>query len=59
MSESERSIQRVFIESRKIQPKAIKEELLSARLVALVKSANRAGLVVLDKLAYCRPPVED
>nr|UVX64361.1 MAG: hypothetical protein [Bacteriophage sp.] len=30
-----------------------------ARLVASVKSANRAGLVVLDKLAYCRPPVED
>ena len=32
--------------------------IISARLVALVKSANRAGLVVLDKSAYCRPPVE-
>jgi hypothetical protein len=28
MSESERGIQRAFIESRKIQPKAIKEEFL-------------------------------
>lgn len=28
MSESERGIQQAFIESRKIQPKAIKEEFL-------------------------------
>lgn len=30
-----------------------------ARLVASVKSANRADLAVLDISAYCRPPVED
>ena len=29
-----------------------------ARLVASVKSANRADLAVLDVSAYCRPPVE-
>jgi len=32
---------------------------VSAIIAALVKSANRADLVVLDKSAYCRPPVED
>ena len=30
-----------------------------ARLVASVKSANRADLAILDVSAYCRPPVED